>query len=100
MKILIIAFMVAVGLLAWRSDDMAALFEGTLAKKPATDLTAKDLLAEAKPGKPGMTVEQFAELSKTDPQAYQKLLASHQQQPEERRAIDKLMNLLARGKYE
>lgn len=99
MKTLFIMFVVAIALLAWRADDLAFLLEGTLAKKPASELAAKDLLIEAKPGAPGMTIEQFAELSKTDPEAYQKLLASHQ--PEvERSAVDKLMNLLARGKYE
>lgn len=100
MKTLFVTFIVALGLLAWRSEDIATLFEGTLAKKPATELTAKDLLADAKPDPSAMTLEQFAELSKTDPEAYRKLLASRQPQTEERSAVDKLMNFLARGKYE
>lgn len=100
MKTLFIVFAVAIGLLAWRADDLAFLLEGTLAKKPASELAAQDLLIEEKPGASGMTIEQFAELSKTDPEAYQKLLASRQQPVEGRSAVDKLMNLLANGKYE
>lgn len=46
-----------------------------------------------------MSIQEFAKLSKTDPAAYQKLLASHQA-PAERSAVDKLMNFLAHGKFE
>ena len=46
-----------------------------------------------------MSLTDFAELAKTDPDAYRKLLASHQQEPE-RREVDKLMNFFTRLKYE
>jgi len=42
---------------------------------------------------------EYTELAKTDPEAYRKLMASHQQQPE-RSEIDKLMNFFTRFKYE
>ena len=56
-------------------------------------------MTAAKPGQKPMTAMEFAELSKTDPNAYQKFINSHQQNPE-RGEVDKLMNFLAKGKFE
>lgn len=46
-----------------------------------------------------MTFSEYAELAKTDPDAYRKLIASLQQD-QERGEIDKLMNFFTRLKYE
>lgn len=47
----------------------------------------------------GMSLTEYAQLAKTDPEAYRKLLASHQQKTE-RSELDKLMNFFSRLKYE
>ena len=47
----------------------------------------------------GMSLTEYADLAKTDPDAYRKLLQSNQQE-QERSEVDKLMNFLARLKYE
>jgi hypothetical protein len=47
----------------------------------------------------GMSLTEYAELAKTDPDAYRKLFQSHQQD-QERSEIDKLMNFFAHLKYE
>ena len=46
-----------------------------------------------------MSLTEYAELARTDPDAYRKLIASHQQEPE-RSEVDKLMNFFTRLKYE
>ncbi|MBS4096531.1 MAG: hypothetical protein KGZ83_06805 [Sulfuricella sp.] len=46
-----------------------------------------------------MTLDGLNRLSRTDKDAYQKFLASHQH-PQERNEIEKLLNFLSRGKYE
>lgn len=46
-----------------------------------------------------MTALELAELSKTDPNAYQKFIDSHRQAPE-RAEVDKLVNFMAKGKFE
>lgn len=99
MKTLLIGFVVAVGLLAWRSEDVANMLGSAIASKPAQPLSLESLVQAPADGQRAMTLEEFAELSETDPAAYQKLLASHQV-PVERTEVDKLMNFLARGKYE
>lgn len=47
-----------------------------------------------------MTAEEFARLSKTDPNAYQKFINSFRAAEPERSEVDKLMNFLSRGKFE
>jgi hypothetical protein len=46
-----------------------------------------------------MTLAEFTQQANTDPLAYNKLLQCDQQ-PQERTAFDKLMNLFSRAKYE
>ncbi|WP_206047092.1 hypothetical protein, partial [Noviherbaspirillum denitrificans] len=65
------------------------------AQDPAISIRATPAKALPKP----MTAEEFAELSKTDPNIYQKFINS-QQRNIERGEVDKLMNFLARGKFE
>jgi hypothetical protein len=106
MKSLLIMLLISICAIAWRSDDI--LLALRTAQQPAAPAlnpgsipaSAAGLIAASAPaGAKSMTIAEFAKLSKTDPQAYHKLLASHQVE-EERGAVDKLMNFLAHGKYE
>ncbi|MBS1231017.1 MAG: hypothetical protein H6R17_4294 [Proteobacteria bacterium] len=47
----------------------------------------------------GLSLTEYADLARTDPDAYRKLLQSHQQE-KERSEVDKLMNFFTRLKYE
>jgi hypothetical protein len=99
MKTLLIVLIVALCGIAWRSPDLLQAIGAANARQdPATisveDLTAQQPSAAHSP----MTATEFAELSKTDPRAYQKYINSFQVQ--ERTEVDKLFNFLARGKYE
>ncbi|WP_136414119.1 hypothetical protein [Herbaspirillum sp. ST 5-3] len=90
-KKLLFMLLVAICGLAWRSPDVLhAIGLASAAQKP-------DTVATRRAPQP-MSIDEFAERSKSDPQAYQKFLNSFQTQ--ERSEVDKLMNLLAHGKYE
>ncbi|HJV80200.1 hypothetical protein [Noviherbaspirillum sp.] len=91
MKKLLFMLLVAICGLAWRSPDiMHAIGLAGAAQTPVTVVT--------QPAPQPMSVDEFAERSKSDPQAYQKFINSFQMQ--DRSEVDKLMNLLAHGKYE
>lgn len=99
MKTLLIMLLVSICAIAWSSPDlMQAIGLANAVQDPAT--LSVDALATVEPatGQRPMTAEEFVELSKTDPHAYQKFLNSMQVQ--ERTEVVKLMNFLARGKYE
>lgn len=99
MKTMLIGFVAVVAVLAWRGEELANMLSSAITSKPADPVSVTSLMQPPANGQRAMTLEEFAELSKTDPAAYQKLLASHQPETE-RSAVDKLMNFLARGKYE
>lgn len=84
----------ALGISAGAAPSDTAVLSGLQSLQ--TPQASHSLQAPSKP----MTAAEFAELSKTDPQAYRKYLDSHVAQPVERTEIDKLMNFLARGKFE
>lgn len=96
MKKLLLIFLIGICGFAWRSEEIVTML-GFAATPPSMTPQYQPVSAEKPPA--GMSIAEFAELAKTDPDAYQKLFASHQQHAE-RSAIDKLMNFLARGKYE
>lgn len=101
MKKLLLMLVVSLCAIAWRSENildglsaagsMPVVSQATIS---AEALTMARMQSAPKP----MSAEEFAELSKNDPKAYQKFLASRV--ASERTEIDKLMNFLARGKYE
>lgn len=95
MKKLLLLLLVSLCAVAWRSEEiMRGLGMARTTAAPSTPSV------QAGPsGHKAMTMAEFAELSKTDPQAYRKLINSLQV-PEERSEVDKLMNFLAHGKYE
>ena len=98
MKKLLLIFLFSIGVIAWRSESvmqMIGLAGSVVSPQPVAvqSLTA----GGAQPG--GMSLTEYAELARTDPDAYRKLMASHQREPE-RSEIDKLMNFFTRLKYE
>ena len=93
-KTLLLMLIVAVCALAWRSDELMELIGARPQRVPALTIVEKDR-ATHRP----MSAHEFAELSKTDPAAYQRFINSYRVE-EERSEFDKLMNFLARGKYE
>jgi hypothetical protein len=98
MKSLLIMLLISMCAVAWRSDDIRQVLG--VAQRAAAPATAATLTAgTAKPGHKPMSIAEFQELSKTDPQAYHKLVNSMRVE-EDRGEVDKLMNFLAHGKYE
>ena len=98
MKALLIMLLIGICAIGMRSPEiMKAVGMAGSAQDPA--ISVSTMTTQAKPQQKPMTVEEFAALSKTDPNAYQKFINSHQQEPE-RSEVDKLMNFLARGKFE
>lgn len=99
MNILLILFIVGICALGLRSPEiMQAIGMAGSAQDPAKvtveRLTGTSATQEQNP----MSADEFAALSKTDPNAYHKYVNSHRVQ--ERTEADKLMNFFARGKYE
>lgn len=99
MKTLLIMLIVAICAIGWRSPDLLqAIGLASAAQDPARISVEALTSPQAPAGQKAMTAAEFAELSKTDPHAYQKYINSFQVQ--ERNEVDKLFNFLARGKYE
>lgn len=99
MKKLLLILLFSICAIGWRSESIMAMIG--LAKPLASpqSVAIESLTVPADKQATGMSLTDFAELAKTDPDAYRKLLASHQQEPE-RREVDKLMNFFTRLKYE
>jgi len=93
---LLLMLIIGICAMAWRSPDiMQAVGLAGIAQDPARISTGT-----ATPPQKPMTADEFAALSKKDPHAYQKFINSYQAPAPERGEIDKLMNFLARGKFE
>ncbi|WP_420474657.1 hypothetical protein [Noviherbaspirillum sp. ST9] len=96
MKSLLVMLLIGICAVGVRTPEiMQAIGMAGAAQDPVKSVSAMT----ARPAQKPMTATEFAELSKTDPNAYQKFINSHQQQPE-RGEVDKLMNFLAKGKFE
>ena len=100
MKTLLVMLLLGICVVGWRSGDIFGLIDATRPKPATTKVSIESLTtAQKETEHRAMSSAEFIELSKTDPNAYNKFLASHQQ-PTEPGEIDKLMNFLAHGKYE
>ena len=99
MKKLLLVFLFSICVIGWRSESVMQMIglAGSVASPQPVAIQSQTVPENAQPA--GMSLTQYAELAKTDPDAYRKLLASHQQQPE-RSEVDKLMNFFTRLKYE
>ena len=100
MKTLLVMLLLGICVVAWRSEDILGLLGAAHLKPTAAKVSIESpTAAQQETEHRAMSSAEFIELSKTDPNAYAKFLASHQQ-PTEPGEIDKLMNFLAHGKYE
>lgn len=97
MKKLLLLLLIGICGLAWRSEDILKMIG--MASQPSAAKAQLQMPAPGQKAPAGMSISEYAELARTDPDAYRKLFASHQQ-AEERSQVDKLMNFLAHGKYE
>jgi hypothetical protein len=109
MKKLLLLLLIAICGIGYRSETIMQAIGMAKPAPPVKAMTVEQLFAASNAGsasapggkKPaaGMTIHEFAELAKKDPDAYRKLLQSHQQE-QERTEVDKLMNFFTRLKYE
>lgn len=95
MKTLLIVLLIGICGLAWRSDELAAM----IGMSKGTQSQNSELIQMMPPAPTGMSLTEYADLAKKDPNAYRKLLESHQQKAE-RSDIDKLMNFFRTLRYE
>jgi hypothetical protein len=99
LKTFLIMLLVAICLIGWRSSELAhAIGIATSAQDPSA--LSIEALPPAGPdaAQRPMSAEEFAQLTRHDPLAYQKFIASYQ--PQERTEVDKLLNFFSRGEYE
>ena len=94
MKTLLLVFLFSIGVIAWRSESIMSLIGMA---KPVVAAQSLGSSPETLPA--GMSLTEYAELARSDPDAYRKLLASHQHD-QQRSEIDKLVNFFTRLKYE
>ena len=95
MKKLLLVFLFSICAIGWRSESIMSLIGMAPPTAPAVSPPPVGRVAAVV----GMSLTEYAELARTDPDAYRKLLASHQQD-QERSEVDKLMNFFTRLKYE
>ncbi|MGZ5858300.1 MAG: hypothetical protein ACXWJK_13785 [Burkholderiaceae bacterium] len=100
MKKLLILLLFGICALGWRSETIMQQLGMVKAASEPQSYSIESLTASKDTKKQqGMSLNQYAELAKTDPDAYRKLIQSHQQD-QERSEVDKLMNFFAHLKYE
>lgn len=100
MKKLLFLLLCAICTVGWRSEFIMQMLGMERVVSAPQPYSIQSLTVPAnKQQHAGMTLKEYAELAKTDPDAYRKLFQSHQQE-EERSEIDKLMNFFTRLKYE
>ena len=99
MKKLLLILLFSICAIGWRSESIMAMIGLAKPVVSPQSVAIESLVVPANAQAAGMSLKDYAELAKTDPDAYRKLLASHQQEPE-RREVDKLMNFFTRLKYE
>jgi len=99
LKKLLVLLLFSICAIGWRSEAiMQQLGMAKTATEPQS-YSIESLAPADKKAPQGMSLTEYAELAKTDPDAYRKLIQSHQQE-QERSEVDKLMNFFAHLKYE
>jgi len=96
-KKLLLIFLFAICTIGYRSESIMQMIGMAKPIHSPQSYSIQSLTVPAK--STGMSLTQYAELAKTDPDAYRKLFLSHQQE-QERSEVDKLMNFFTRLKYE
>lgn len=98
MKKLLLLLLFAICATAWHSATIMEMVGMNNAVSDHRSYSIQSLTVPADKNLPrSMTLAEYAELAKTDPDAYRKLFQSPQQ---ERSEADKLMNFFTRLKYE
>lgn len=99
-KKLLLMVLFAICTIGWRSESIKQMLgvANTAATPQSYSIQSLTPPAAKKPVG-GMSLTEYAELARTDPDAYRKLFQSHQPE-QERSEIDKLMNFFTRLKYE
>jgi len=97
---LILILLLAICTIGWRNESIMKMLGmvNTVTAPQSYSIQSLTVPANKKPVS-GMSLTEYAELAKTDPDAYRKLFQSHQQGAGHSET-DKLMNFLARFKYE
>lgn len=101
MKTLLVMLLIGMCAIGMRTPEiMQAIGMAGSAQDPAISIGSITEPSRNKPKQKPMSAEEFSALSKTDPNAYQKYINSYQATEPDRSEVDKLMNFLARGKFE
>lgn len=98
-KKLLVVFLLSICAIGWRSESIMAMIGMAKPAVSPQSLSLQSLPRLPEKSSAGMSLTEYADLARSDPDAYRKLLASHQQEPE-RSEVDKLMNFFTRLKYE
>jgi hypothetical protein len=100
MKTLLLILIVMICVIGWRGSEITEqLGLQKFALKPQA-ITVQSLVIPAdKASQNAMSLTDYAREADSNPHAYRQLLQGNQQD-EERREVDKLINLFTRGKYE
>ncbi|CAN5133260.1 hypothetical protein BH11PSE11_BH11PSE11_34450 [soil metagenome] len=100
MKKLLLLLLFAICAGGWQSGAIVDLLGLNKPPPKTRSFSIESLTVPADKNRPrGMSLTEYAELAKTDPDAYRKLFQSHEQ-AQERTEVDKLMNFFTRLKYE
>lgn len=101
MKALLVMLLIGICAIGIRSPEiMQVIGMASSAQDPSISVSSMTDPHQQQSQQKPMTAEEFAALSKTDPNAYQKFINSFQTTAPDRSEVDKLMNFLARGKFE
>lgn len=100
MKKMLVLLLFAICTIGYRSETIMQMLGmvRTVSMPQPYSIRSLTIPADKKP-RGGMSLTEYAELAKTDPDAYRKLFQSNQQD-EERSELDKMMNFFTRLKYE
>jgi hypothetical protein len=100
MKKMLLLLLFAICTIGYRSESIMQMLGlgNTVSASDPYSIRSLTIPADKKP-RGGMSLTEYAELAKTDPDAYRKLFQSNQQK-EERSELDKLMNYFTRLKHE
>lgn len=98
-KKLLLAFLFSICAIGWRSESIMQMIGMARPIALPQSASIQSLTIHGDQPSRGMSLTEYAQLAKTDPDAYRKLLASKQQE-RERSELDKLINFFSRLKYE
>ena len=100
MKKLLLMLIISICGIAWRSEDILKAIDSMKATSAPQSISVQSLTVKPDQKTPkGMSLSEFSELAKTDPEAYNKFIQGNQPK-QERTDLDKLANFFSHLKYE